>query len=114
MGLGLNLVASTIRDVTIVQDLWRAKKAGLTLQEIQAARAAEQAAPADEEWWHPSRGMPNKWWHQAKFIALVAESEQVKLMQWALGHTTNLLADPNGKGWMSRWLSILGKEARDG
>eukprot|EP00316_Scyphosphaera_apsteinii_P007806 CAMPEP_0119346668 /NCGR_PEP_ID=MMETSP1333-20130426/108123_1 /TAXON_ID=418940 /ORGANISM="Scyphosphaera apsteinii, Strain RCC1455" /LENGTH=849 /DNA_ID=CAMNT_0007359179 /DNA_START=509 /DNA_END=3059 /DNA_ORIENTATION=- len=40
--------------------------------------------------------------------------EQVQLMHWALDHTTALLAEPNGKGWMNRWLDILTQEARNG
>ena len=37
--------------------------------------------------------------------------KQVELMQWALTHTAELLATPNNKGWMSRWLSLLKEEA---
>jgi len=40
--------------------------------------------------------------------------EQVELMKWALGHTEELLKDPNTKGWMGRWLAILKEEARNG
>ena len=40
--------------------------------------------------------------------------EQVDLMKWALGHTRELLHEPNSKGWMARWLNILKEEARNG
>ena len=40
--------------------------------------------------------------------------EQIALMNWALDHTTHLLAHPTAKGWMSRWLEILKSEASRG
>ena len=40
--------------------------------------------------------------------------DQVELMQWALDHTAQLLADPTTKGWMGRWLNVLKDEARKG
>jgi hypothetical protein len=40
--------------------------------------------------------------------------EQIELMNWALTHTEELLASPNNKGWMGRWLDILKKEAENG
>ena len=33
-------------------------------------------------------------------------------MNWALDHTAELLANPNMKGWMGRWLQLLKEEAQ--
>ena len=33
--------------------------------------------------------------------------EQVQLMNWALDHTAELLANPTSKGWMGRWIGVL-------
>jgi len=37
--------------------------------------------------------------------------DQVTLMNWALDKTTQLLAHPESKGWMGRWLNVLKEEA---
>lgn len=39
--------------------------------------------------------------------------DQVTLMNWALDKTTQLLAHPESKGWMGRWLNVLKEEASD-
>ena len=40
--------------------------------------------------------------------------KQVKLMNWSLKHATELIAEPNTKGWMGRWLNLLKEEAAKG
>ena len=38
----------------------------------------------------------------------------MKLIHWALDHTTELVANPTAKGWMNRWLTIISQEALNG